>query len=549
MKKKQLTMGSLFSGSGTFEFAAEMAGIVPKFNSEISPFPIRVTTKRFPDVKFLGDVSKVSGAEIDPIDILTFGSPCQDLSIAGRRAGLAGERSGLFHQAMRIVSEMQAATNGEYPRYLVWENVLGAFSSNEGKDFRQVLQEIVNVTAERHLHVPQPKEWLGVGCIMGDTYSIAWRTFDSQYWGVPQRRKRIYLVTDIRGKCAKEILFDSEGLPWNPPQSFHQRKNTSGHLEESIGETEQGCDSDRGFGVGGGDRGHGGRGDFPVWGIAKESFMSSKAWNAISITKEKSSTLEASAPNGVACPKSEPKVFGICAKDSNAMKSDNPHSGFYEAQTSRTLDMNGGNPGCNQGGMAIVEPIKTYDVRFTSEGTKNSRGHCYETDISRCLDSGGEDPDSNHGGICVMEPHSPKAFHSSKNSHHTTFTDETYVDTLVATDYKDPPIVSIEPEYIVRRLTPIECARLQGMPDWWCDDLGTENPTEEDVVFWRNVFLTWNQITKSSDNVRSDAQIIKWLKNPYSESEEYKMWGNGVTLPVVFHVLSSIKLVDEKDRK
>ena len=491
-------MGSLFSGSGTFEFAAEMAGIVPKFNSEIAPFPIRVTTKRFPEVKFLGDVSKVSGAEIDPVDIITFGSPCQDLSLAGRRAGLAGERSGLFHQAMRIVKEMQEATNGEYPRYLVWENVLGAFSSNEGKDFRQVLQEMVNVTAERHLHVPQPKEWLGVGCIMGDSYSIAWRTFDSQYWGVPQRRKRIYLVTDIRGKCAKEILFNSEGMPWNPPQSFHQRKGITRDFEESIGETEQGCNTDRGFRVGGGDRGPDGRGNLPVWGIAKESFMSSKAWNAISIMEEKSSTLEAAAPNGVACPKSEPKVFGICAKDSNAMKSDNPNSGFYEATTSRTLDMNGGCPACNQGGMAVVEP---------------------------------------------------KIFHTSKNSHMTNIFEGGAVDTLVATDYKDPPIVSIEPEYVVRRFTPVECARLQGMPDWWCDGLETENPTEEDVAFWRNVFLTWNQITKSSDNVRSDAQIIKWLKNPYSESEEYKMWGNGVTLPVVFHILSSIKLVDEKDRK
>ena len=547
MEKNNLTLGSLFSGSGTFEFAAELAGITPKFNSEVSPFPIRVTTKRFPNVIPLGDVSKVSGKDITPVDILSFGSPCQDLSIAGRRKGLAGERSGLFHQAMRIVKEMQEATDGQYPKYLVWENVLGAFSSNNGADFREVLQEIVNVTAENHIYVPQPKEWMGVGLIMGNTFSLAWRTFDSQYWGVPQRRKRIYLVADLRGRRAKKILFESEGMPWNPPESFHKRKDAAPDVEECVRETIERCHLGgnpgigEGAGTGSSESGNGDRRDgLKIYGISKETFFSSQKRNDFSITEDYFSTLQTRCPPAVAHPKT--KVFGVCAKDSNAMKSDNPNSGFYEASTTRTLDLTGGNPSCNQGGMAVVSPI--YDVRFTSEGTKNSRGHCYETQVSRCLDTAETNPDSNHGGICVLED--KNIYHSSKNTHHTSFSNGNSVDTLVATDYKDPPTVCVEPEYIVRRLTPTECARLQGMPDWWCDNLETENPTQEEIDWWRDVFITWSNITGGNGKSRPDSQIVKWLQDPYSDSEVYKMWGNGVTLPVAYHVLSSIALVDRE---
>lgn len=137
-------------------------------------------------------------------------------------------------------------------------------------------------------------------------------------------------------------------------------------------------------------------------------------------------------------------------------------------------------------------------------------------------------------------------YHSSKNTHHTSFSNGNSVDTLVATDYKDPPTVCVEPEYIVRRLTPTECARLQGMPDWWCDNLETENPTQEEIDWWRDVFITWSNITGGNGKSRPDSQIVKWLQDPYSDSEVYKMWGNGVTLPVAYHVLSSIALVDRE---
>ena len=137
-----MTLGSLFDGAGTFPFAGSVFGIVPVWASEIEAFPIKVTQKRFPKMQHLGDVTKIKGDEITPVDIITFGSPCQDLSVAGRRTGLDGERSGLFLEAVRIIKEMREKTNGKYPKYAIWENVPGAFSSNKGEDFRIVLDDI-----------------------------------------------------------------------------------------------------------------------------------------------------------------------------------------------------------------------------------------------------------------------------------------------------------------------------------------------------------------------------------------------------------------------
>lgn len=204
-----MTMGSLFSGSGGFELAAVLAGIEPIWASEIAPFPIRVTTRRFPNMKHYGDVTKINGAEVPPVDIITFGSPCVDLSIAGRRGGLEQERSGLFYEAIRIIKEMREATNGRYPRYIVWENVYGAFSSNNGEDFRCVLGAVAGVKG-RDIPIPRCDQWLTAGEIMADDFSIAWRGLDAQYWGVPQRRKRIFLVADFNGGGAAKILFKSE---------------------------------------------------------------------------------------------------------------------------------------------------------------------------------------------------------------------------------------------------------------------------------------------------------------------------------------------------
>lgn len=174
-------------------------------------------------MKHLGDITKIHGDQIEPVDCITFGSPCQDLSIAGRRAGLAGERSGLFIEAVRIIKEMRSSKNGLYPTFAVWENVPGAFSSNGGEDFRAVLEELARVE-QPDVSIPRPSgrggRWSKAGAIAGNGWSLAWRQLDAQYWGVPQRRKRIALVADFGGQRAAEILFERESLPGHPDQSI-----------------------------------------------------------------------------------------------------------------------------------------------------------------------------------------------------------------------------------------------------------------------------------------------------------------------------------------
>ena len=195
-------------------------------------------------MKHLGDIAKINGSEIEPVDIITFGSPCQDLSVAGKRAGLAGERSGLFMEAVRIIKEMRntyAGTNEPIrPRFAVWENVPGAFSSNKGEDFRAVLEETARIADETVIIPGPPKgKWNTCGCIMGNGYSIAWRVLDAQYWGVPQRRRRIFLVADFGGQSAPEILFKRKGLSRHLAEGREAREGTATDAEGSIRTTKQ----------------------------------------------------------------------------------------------------------------------------------------------------------------------------------------------------------------------------------------------------------------------------------------------------------------------
>ena len=204
------TLGSLFDGIGGFPLAAVKVGITPIWASEIEEVPISITKRHFPAIQHLGDITKINGADIEPVDIITFGSPCQDLSIAGRRAGLDGERSGLFLEAVRIIREMRIATNGKYPARIIWENVPGTFSSNDGGDFQTVIEEISKV-AEPGVSIPRPSAregWLAAGFVLGDNFSLAWRSINAQYFGVPQRRRRVYLIADFTGGSAGEILFE-----------------------------------------------------------------------------------------------------------------------------------------------------------------------------------------------------------------------------------------------------------------------------------------------------------------------------------------------------
>ena len=238
----EVTIGSLFSGSGGFELAASICGIKPVWASEIEPLPILVTKKNFPEMKHLGDIGYIKGDKIDPVTIISGGSPCQDMSIAGQRVGLDGDRSGLFRQQIRIVKEMRNSdikkgrTGKDIrPRFMVWENVPGAFSSNRGGDFQSVLQEIAGI-ADETAAVPFPpkNKWAEAGCIMGDTFSIAWRTLDAEYWGVPQRRKRIFLVADFGGNTAPKVLFERKGLRRDLKESREAWQGTTGNSERSA---------------------------------------------------------------------------------------------------------------------------------------------------------------------------------------------------------------------------------------------------------------------------------------------------------------------------
>lgn len=565
-----LTLGSLFDGSGGFPLGGLISGITPVWASEIEPFPIRVTTKRLPFIKHYGDISYMDGSKIEPVDIITFGSPCQDLSIAGKRDGLDGKRSSLFYEAIRIVKEMRCATDGKKPRYIVWENVPGAFSSNKGEDFRCVLEGICHIKDET-LSVPKIDKWKQAGTIVGDHFSLAWRVLDAQYWGVPQRRKRIFLVADFAGGGAGEILFKSEGLSGYSKESIRSWQGATSYIADSTGEAGTICLNDQGG-------------------------------NRMDVTEDITCTLRAKSNHPP------------CVMDSAVFDNHGKDTRFTgPIDVAPTISATYGTGGNNQ--PFVVENSKTYDVRFTSEGTVNARSNVYESDTARTIDTSGNAPDSNQGGIAVVESYGlqgsmigradkngpqgdgvneelsftlntvdkhavvyaidRESFNCGQNyarnlgitedginstlkaqgpsavatptyssSKASFFTDakEELANTLVATDYKDPPLINDNDgiDYTVRRLTPTECARLQGFPDWWCSDLGIETPTTDDLRIWYDIFETFRKATGAYTKPKTLKQIKKWLRNPHSDSAEYKMWGNGVALPNVCFVLSGI---------
>lgn len=578
---KPLTLGSLFDGSGTFPMMAMLSGIVPVWKSEIEPFPIAVTEKRLPFVKHLGDINSVNGAEIEPVDIITFGSPCTDLSVAGKRQGLNAERSGLFFQAIRIIKEMRGATNGKYPRFAVWENVTGAFSSNGGEDFRCVLEELCKIK-DADLSVPKPEKWTKAGEIMGENFSVAYRTFDAQYWGVPQRRMRVYLVADFEGGCASKILFESEGMSGYSAESFRAWQETAQSFGNCSEETGSGLMFENHsqdtrytgplnvaqtvsatYGTGGNNQ------PFVVESSVVPATLKIRCGHGNGgrgalIQKNKSATLSCNNDQTLFVP----KAYGICGKYSNSMLSNNPNSGFYEADTSRTIDTSNQSPCKNQGGMVVVEGNGSRPSHH-GDGYKESETmytlNCVET---HAISYGIGRPAMNQGynarfSFQVEEEKTPTIvasgaggiahpkYSTSKNSHHTVAKKEK-ANTLVASDYKDPPVVNDstpEIEYIVRRLTPQECALLQGMPTWWCDDIGIENPTEEQINWWQNVFETYNKAVGKTCKPKSRKQIEKWLKNPYSDSAAYKMWGNGIASSNALFVLAGIAYYAQNEGK
>ena len=411
-----MKLGSLFDGSGTCPLAARMCGVEPVWASEIEPYPIRVTKKNFPGMRHLGDIKQIDGAKIEPVDVITFGSPCQDLSTAGKQTGLIdGERSSLFFEAIRIIREMREATNGKYPRYAVWENVSGAFGSNRGRDFLAVLRAFAGVAGDGD-DVPAPEGkgdrlgWSKSGCIMGDGYSIAWRQLDAQYWGVPQRRRRIYLVADFDGQRAGKILFEREGL----------------------------------------------RGDFATGAAARERAAAETAGGA----------------------GGNSEVYDITGKTSNSMKSPRPDNCFRRCDVSRTLDTWAGQPECNQGGMVICASTAQANAEIMEDKAPTlMAGHEHPYIASFC---GGASPSAGNIGYSETVASTLRAGAGGNQI-------------PLKLDEARPPR-----KYILRRLTPLECCRLQGFPDDWT--AGVEG----------------------------------------SDAAQYKMWGNGMALPCVLYVMQGI---------
>ena len=678
--------------------AAAICGIKPTWASEVEPFPIRVTTKRFPNMKHLGDISKVKGNEIETVDVITFGSPCQDLSVAGKRKGLnhseLGDeettRSGLFMEAVRIIREMKEATNGEYPTFAVWENVPGAYSSNKGEDFRIVLEELEKTACNSANIVPKPPKgkWLNAGEIVGDNYSIAWRTLDAQFWGVPQRRRRIYLVADFRGKRAGKILFEREGLRGDFTQSGTPWQGTAGNAENGIGAADRAeC---YGFPLGFRPENtrlyeecsttlcNGTRAGFcnGVVMVDRKNCIAFDTYNMVP-TNDVTVTLRANSEYNYAPVfvknEGEPILtteLGIASRDGGhcyeniagtlrANAGDNQLSVVYAVENHpadsrvniddsgkvQTLTSRMGTGGGNvplvmepkpvvYDGAGITSPVNASNPQpgdpchtlstdsrnyvcipiaqadpvyclqgngidradtagCNGKGWKEDTSYtlntvdrpavCYSLDraaynqgINAQYDIGIDDSGTAHtlvakgpGAVCYWNGEQVSGTLTANNAgggqrmpdkdnfnciiekKPQLASGNAVTGCLMASGYDklgaqemfsgDYTVIDAkEPHYIVRRLTPLECCRLQGFPDWWCSNLETENPTESDIEFWREVFETHRTVISGTSKPKTDKQIIKWLKDPYSDSAIYKMWGNGIALPNALFVMQGI---------
>lgn len=566
---QEITMGSLLSGSGGFELAGSIFGIRPIWASEIEPFPILVTTKNFPEMKHLGDINKLNGADLEPVTIIAGGSPCQDMSIAGKREGLDGSRSNLFREQIRIIKEMResdraAGRTGTQirPRYMVWENVPGAFSSNKGKDFQAVLQEIVSITDEEsNVPLPPKGKWQTAGCIMGDHFTIAWRVLDAQYWGVPQRRKRIYLVADFGGNTAPKILFEREGLSGNFTKSREAWQRTAGDIKTGTHKT--GTDdvecydiSDRRrvadksevsptlttkMGTGGNNvpivlenhpqdsrvtiaedgnvptltsrMGTGG-GNVPM--IMNE--VRAVDQRNLSLGNDKSETLHGSGHGSSVGTIIEPMALHITQDPT-----------VFEGKTPCLTQ---GNPKTGQATVGVAIPIADKATRYKGGGsTRNNDGSANGLGIG--------EPGAPANTLTAADRHGVACFAQQAIGE---YEESEKASCLKRRDYKDSTDLILW-EYIIRRLTPLECCRLQGFPDNWAEELGITEPTQEDIDHWREVFRTQMEAMGESKKEKTDNQICKWLKDPESDSAKYKMWGNGIALPCAMFVMEGIAMI------
>lgn len=502
---KHLTLGSLFDGIGGFPFCAVLSGITPIWAAEIDPACVAVTKQRFPNMIHLGDVSKINGAEIPPVDIITFGSPCQDLSVAGERKGLkhvdnGGDettRSGLFIDAVRIVYEMREATNGRYPTYIVWENVEGAFNSRGGRDFQTVLEKITKTD----IPIPGSGKWAKAGVVRGCGICAAWRLFDSQYWGVPQRRKRIYLIGSFGSDSAAEILFEYDSVQRYLTPRKEQTQAAPAASEKGIGGASYGVDSYNGS-------------------------MSRRHTGTIRTTKNRLCYDARGNGDGT----TSPTITG----DHNSRGTDYTtivmQSAGFHGQNSITV--------------AGVEMREEQSPTLTTRKNANvvyaiGNGQSAQTDLHKLTYA----LDCMHDQQAVIYTIDRAAFNQGENAlFEPRISDDGINSTLVA---KGPGAVAyklyLTLKWIVRRLTPRECERLQGYPDDWTVLPKIAEMSSEEYEFYKAAFMldkvARGKLPTKEPNMK---QLINWYNSLDNDGARYRMLGNSLAIPCALRVIGYI---------
>lgn len=453
-------------------------------------------------MKHLGDITKIHGDKIEPVDCITFGSPCQDLSIAGRRAGLAGERSGLFMEAVRIIKEMRSSTNGLYPTFAVWENVPGAFSSNGGEDFKAVLEELARVE-EPDASIPRPSgrggRWSKAGAIIGNGWSLAWRQLDAQYWGVPQRRKRIALVADFRGQRAGEILFERTSVSGNPDESIK--------AWEVITKSSEDCTS-------GNDRMVEHVTPINTQIATRYKALGERTGLGIGQENDPAYTLQAGHEHGVC----------YCIAGNVIDRSETAGANGVGATENVSYTLN-----------TVDRPAVAYTLKIRSGCAGGGKGALVQTEKSATLSTLQDQTlfqpvvyDARGNGDGKIVP-TITGDHENRITDYTaiaiernTFNEQSFssykesdkCSTLKAKagnigNGSECLIAEKVVRWIVRRLTPVECERLQGYPDGWTD-----------ICDWTD---------------------SKGKKHKYADSPRYKALGNSIALPQWFWLVQKMR--------